>query len=75
MAEIETDINSLPKSPTQLEKVGLSFSSFFSLARACVLGDIAPLSMILIYHQIKAGDVLVIRYEGPKGRSVLGFVL
>ena len=41
MAEIYTDNNS--KSPTQLEKVGPSFSSLFSLARACVLGDIAPL--------------------------------
>ena len=46
MAEIQTDKHSLPKSPTQLEKVGPSFSSFFSLARACVLGDIAPLKML-----------------------------
>ena len=44
MAEILTDKNSLPKSPTQLEKIGLSFSSLFSLARACVFGDIAPLN-------------------------------
>ena len=53
MAEIETDKNSLPKSPTQLEKVGLSFSSLFSLARACVLGDRAPLkvSSHLVYSK------------------------
>ena len=43
MAEINTDKNSLPKSPTELEKVALTFSSLFSLARACARGDIAPL--------------------------------
>ena len=43
MAEISTDENSLPKPPTELEKDGLTFSSLFSLARACVWGDIAPL--------------------------------
>ena len=39
--------NSLPKSPTELEKDGPTFSSLFSLARACVWGDITPLSEIL----------------------------
>ena len=43
MAEISTAKNSLPKSPTELEKDGLSFSSLFSLANACARGDIAPL--------------------------------
>ena len=31
--------NSLPKSPTELEKVVLTFSSLFSLPRACARGD------------------------------------
>ena len=44
MAEISTAKNSLPKSPTELEKDGPSFSSLFSLASACATGDIAPLS-------------------------------
>ena len=43
MAEISTAKNSLPKSPTELEKDGPSFSSLFSLASACATGDIAPL--------------------------------
>ena len=44
MAEISTAKNSLPKSPTELEKDGpLSFSSLFSLVSACATGDIAPL--------------------------------
>ena len=43
MAEISTAKNSLPKSPTELEKDGPSFSSLFSLARACATADIAPL--------------------------------
>ena len=43
MAEIKTDKNSLPKSLTELEKVRQTFSSLFSLAHACVRGDIAPL--------------------------------
>ena len=43
MAEISTAKNSLPKSPTELEKDGPSFSSLFSLVSACATGDIAPL--------------------------------
>ena len=35
MAEISTAKTSLPKSPTELEKDGPSFSSLFSLASAC----------------------------------------
>ena len=42
MAETETDENSFLKSSTELEKVGLTFSSLFSLARPCTRGDIAP---------------------------------
>ena len=42
MAEILTDKNILPKSPTELQKVGLAFFILFSLARACVRSDIAP---------------------------------
>ena len=45
MAEISTAKNSLPKSPTELEKDGPSFSSLFSLASACATGDIAPLTL------------------------------
>ena len=45
MAEISTANNSLPKSPTELEKDGPSFSSLFSLASACATGDIAPLTL------------------------------
>ena len=46
MAETETDKNSLPKSPTELEKVGPTFSSLFSLACACVRGNIGPLNSL-----------------------------
>ena len=42
MAEISTAKKSFPKSPTELEKDGPSFSSLFSLASACAAGDIAP---------------------------------
>ena len=38
-----SDKNSLPKSPTELEKVGLTFSGLFSLVCACARGDIATL--------------------------------
>ena len=44
MAEISTAKNSLPKSPTELEKDG---SSLFSLASACATGDIATLNLIV----------------------------
>ena len=43
MAEIQTDKNRLRKSLTELEKVRQTFSSLFSLARAYIMGDIAPL--------------------------------
>ena len=39
MAEISTAKNRLPKSPTELEKDGTSFSSLFSLGSACAMGD------------------------------------
>ena len=51
MAEIYTDKNSLLKSLTELEKDGPTFSRLFSLARACVWGDIAPLS------ELKKGSI------------------
>ena len=47
MAEISTAKNRLPKSPTELEKDEPSFSSLFSLASACAMGDIAPLRRFL----------------------------
>ena len=58
MAEISTAQNSLPKSPTELEKDGRSFSSLFSLTSACATGDIAP----LIYRFLKPsrdGDLFI----------------
>ena len=41
------DKNSPPKSLTELEKVGPTFSSLFSLACTCLRGDIAPLTVWL----------------------------
>ena len=84
MAEIYTDKNSLPKSPTQLEKVGLSFSSLFSLARACVLGDIAPLSFLhsdnkswlccLFTRQLPDINVTLEAMLQPKATSLPGHI-
>ena len=54
MAEISTAKNSLPKSPTELEKDGPSFSSLFSLASACATGDIAPLRVLSVQKGFKS---------------------
>ena len=57
MAEISTAKNSLPKSPTELEKDGPSFSSLFSLTSTCTTGDIAPLRkqhLIVKQHYYKS---------------------
>ena len=48
MAEISTANNSLPKSPTELEKDEPSLSSLLSLASACATGEIAPLRASMV---------------------------
>ena len=58
MAEISTAKNSLPKSPTELEKDGPSFSSLFSLASACATGDIAPLNVHYSRMHVTSAHVL-----------------
>ena len=46
MTKIRTDKHSFHKPPTELEKVGLSFSSWLISTRACAWADIVPLRQV-----------------------------
>ena len=55
MTKIRTDKRSLHKPPTELEKVGMSFSSWLISTRACAWADIVPLTPPSLWESSKTG--------------------